>query len=83
MNFKYLIASVLILTIVTLSTIAAPIKPIEKRFIEENTIYVNELYVGGRWKISYEEDEALVFRDLRGSGDKRFAMYNDRYVDIS
>ncbi|CAG8773369.1 15499_t:CDS:2, partial [Dentiscutata erythropus] len=67
MNFKYLITLVLVLTIVTLSTIAAPIRPIKKRLNEKNVLYVDEIYVGGRWKISYESNEALVFRDLLGS----------------
>ncbi|GES93552.1 hypothetical protein GLOIN_2v1844131 [Rhizophagus clarus] len=35
-----------------------------------------------RWQIGYESSSALVFRDCHGDGDKRYAMFNDRYVDI-
>ena len=36
----------------------------------------------GRWQIGYESRAALCFRDRFGEGDKRYAMYNNKYVDI-
>ncbi|CAG8507622.1 7171_t:CDS:2 [Dentiscutata erythropus] len=46
-----------------------------------NLLTVNEIRVN-RWRIMYESNVALVFRDLQGNGDKRYAMWNDRYVDL-
>jgi len=35
-----------------------------------------------RWQIAYENKVALVFRDNCGDGDKRYAMWNNKYVDL-
>ncbi|CAG8458496.1 2166_t:CDS:2 [Funneliformis caledonium] len=35
-----------------------------------------------RWQIAYESSAALCFRDRYGEGDKRYAMFNNRSVNI-
>ena len=50
-----------------------------------NYIRYNGLRLGNRWIIREEGTnsyEALVFRDLNSGGDKRYAMYANRYVDL-
>eukprot|EP00347_Sterkiella_histriomuscorum_P004887 403358708 len=50
-----------------------------------NYIRYNGLYLGNRWVIREEGTgsyEALVFRDYRSSGDKRYAMFRNLYVDL-
>lgn len=42
---------------------------------------VDRIDIGGRWTVA-DEGPALVFRDKRGNGDRRYAMWNDRYVDF-
>ncbi|CDW88465.1 UNKNOWN [Stylonychia lemnae] len=48
-------------------------------------IRYNGLYLGNRWVIREEGTgsyEALVFRDYRSGGDKRYAMFKNLYVDL-
>ena len=50
-----------------------------------NYIRYNGLYLGNRWLIREEGTgsyEALVFRDMRSAGDRRYAMFQNRYVDL-
>ena len=50
-----------------------------------NYIRYHGLYLGNRWVIREEGTgsyEALVFRDYKSTGDKRYAMYRNRYVDL-
>ena len=50
-----------------------------------NYIRYNGLQLGNRWVIREEGTgslEALVFRDMRSAGDKRYAMFRNRYVDL-
>ncbi|CDW74762.1 UNKNOWN [Stylonychia lemnae] len=50
-----------------------------------NYIRYNGLYLGNRWVIREEGTgsyEALVFRDYRSGGDKRYAMFKNLYVDL-
>jgi hypothetical protein len=42
---------------------------------------VDRIDIGGRWTVA-DEGPALVFRDKAGNGDRRYAMWNDRYVDF-
>ncbi|KAF0536870.1 hypothetical protein F8M41_009004 [Gigaspora margarita] len=46
-----------------------------------NSLTVNEINVK-RWKISYESNVALVCRDMQGNGDKRYAMWNNKHVNL-
>ncbi|RIB19708.1 hypothetical protein C2G38_2035846 [Gigaspora rosea] len=46
-----------------------------------NSLTVNEINVN-RWKISYESNVALVCRDMQGNGDKRYAMWNNKHVNL-
>ena len=40
-----------------------------------------QVCIGPRWCI-VPEGEHLIFRDRKGEGDKRYAMFSNRYVDI-
>jgi hypothetical protein len=42
---------------------------------------VTTLDIGNRWRVS-DEGPALVFRDKISPGDKRYAMWNNKYVDF-
>jgi hypothetical protein len=42
----------------------------------------NSVKLGDRWVIQPESDIALVFRDLKTGGDKRYAFYNGGHSDM-
>ncbi|CAG8688212.1 3510_t:CDS:2, partial [Racocetra persica] len=50
--------------------------------IVTNKLVVNEIVID-RWKISYESNAAaLICRDTEADGDKRYAMFNDKHIDL-